>query len=215
MRLLILASVAAFPLFTWATTLPVVNPSFEVLPPGGLANPNPAGAYSFGPIPGWTCSNNSNCGQFQPTEGTFNTLDDGPTSAWVRQNSTIFQTIAGWVVQAGNEYTLSVDVGWRNDKGTNASVDLLINGIRYLATGPALVQGDWATYTVNYIGTAADAGSSITIELNATSMANNTQGNYDNVRLTDPAAVPEPALAGVVGAGVLALIGCGLRKRRC
>jgi hypothetical protein len=207
------------PLFGWASTftpITVVNPSFETLPSAGLTNPNgPCGVacfYSIGvAIPGWTSSDVSASGQFQPgtEEGNtayFNTLDDGITSAWSR-GATLSQTVDA-VVQVGTAYTLMVDLGWRLDRAFDASADLLVNGNRYMATGTVPVQGGWSTFTTTYVGLASDAGLPITIELNA----NGAQGNYDNVRLTDPILTPEPALAGAVGACLIGLAACLRRK---
>jgi hypothetical protein len=203
------------PVLSLASSITVVNPSFEIQPGTGLPFSDSTGSWSLGVnIPGWISSDPANSGEFQPvTQGApppFNSLDNGPTSAWVRQGTTLSQTV-GALVQLGAEYTLLVDVAWRNDKATNGTADLLINGNRYMATGPTLVRGDWTTLSATYVATSADVGAPITIELNANTYVWNTQGNFDNVRLDDP-AVPEPALGGVVGACFIGLI---LRRRAC
>lgn len=212
MRIVRFASILIFPTFIWATSLPVLNPSFEVLPASGLSVQNcGAGcAWSVGTnIPGWGTTDISNSGEFQPgtQDGNttyFSSLDDGLTSAWSR-SATIFQTVDA-VIQVGTAYTLMVDLGWRNDKSFDASADLLINGQRYFATGATPVQGFWSTFTVTYIGTSADAQLPITIELNASGR----QANFDNVRLFDP-PVPEPAYGAVVGICLVALAACRRR----
>lgn len=172
----------------WAAPIAVANPSFEALPPGGLDNACGGGcSFSQDTIPGWINTPFSglglNSGQFRP--GTdignttyFNTLSDGPTSAYT-SNGCIVQTVSS-LVQAGTTYTLLVDVGWRNDAGPTAFPRLLVNGFYYDPTG-APVQGGWATYTTTYVARPEDVGQPITICLGSVSF----QGNFDNVRLSD------------------------------
>jgi hypothetical protein len=199
---LVLLAGAAF-----ANVIPVTNPSFETLPPGGLPNNCGVGcAFSTTAIPGWTGGN----GQFQP--GTqagnftfFSALSDGITSAYT-SGPTISQTVTTTVVP-GVIYTLQVDLGWRNDMGAFASgADLLINGVLYVATGSTPVQGHWSTFTATYTGRPADAGDPITIQLVSTGTA---QSNFDNVRLANN--IPEP---GTTAALAIGLAGFYLLRRR-
>jgi hypothetical protein len=205
-----------FPIFAWANMITVVNPSFEILPDGGLSQLSGIdGSYSIDTaIPGWTSTDTSNSGQFQP--GTpdvyfnhyFDTLDDGITSAWSR-SATLSQPV-GPTVQAGITYILTVDLGYRNDLSFDGTAGLLINGNWYQATGTTPAQGYWSTYTATYTGTEADAGAPITIELSA----NGQQGNFDNVKLSDSDPVaPEPAFGGLVAACLIGLVGCRRRQR--
>lgn len=211
--LLIIFSVFLAATSALASPLTVANYSFETLPAGGL-NLGSCGAgcsYSQGAIPGWTLVGSG--GQFQPgnpgNTNYFDTLSDGPTSAY---NNTaggiISQTIAPQVV-FGEVYTLLVDIGYRKDAGFTGSADLLINGQKYTATGVP-TQGAFTTFTATYTGLLADVGQSITIELNS----NGAQGNFDNVRLdgtTPDGAAPEPAAFLLAGP---ALLGLAAWKRR-
>jgi hypothetical protein len=96
-----------------------------------------------------------------------------------------------------------VDIGHRNDYPATGIADLLINGVKYFATGTPAPAGNWSTYTATYTGTAADAGDSITVQLNASG----AQGDFDNVRLTDNLnSVPEPGFGVILGLGFVALI---------
>ena len=64
-----------------SSPIPVANFSFETLPSGGLPlSTAGGGAYSLGPIPGWTNSGMS--GQLQPGSDTayFNYIPDGITA---------------------------------------------------------------------------------------------------------------------------------------
>ena len=81
-----------------------------------------------------------------------------------------------------------------------------------LAAGTAPDLGKWSTFTLMYLGTAADAGATITIELkNSLGVVGNVthQGNFDNVQLS---AVPEPASFLLIGSALLALT--AFRRRR-
>lgn len=196
----------------YASPITVGNPSFEILPVGGLSGScNGTGCiYSVAAIPDW--SNSGQSGQFQPgtQDGNFiefTTLSDGITSAYTN-NGTISQTV-GATVQVGAIYTLSVGLGWRNDAPSFASsADLLIDGTQYFATGTA-VQGAFTTFTATYTGLAADANDSITIQLNN---SGGPQANFDNVQLSEVSA-PEPAFTGAVGIALFGLAAFRRRKR--
>jgi hypothetical protein len=120
------------------------------------------------------------------------------------------QTV-GSTVQLGFIYTLLVDIGWRHDTANAGVARLLINGSVYSGSFLGVPsQGNWTTESVTYVGTAADVGSAITIQLRSST----TQGNFDNVRLDATApesGVPEPALSSAVAA---ALLGLGVFARR-
>lgn len=200
-----------------ADVITVNNPSFETLPAAGLTlNCGPGcrfDAPGANSIPGWAGGD----GQFQPGAPGFttyfNTLaSDGSLTNGYSDGTTISQTVAP-TVQTGVVYTLLVDIGRRNDSfGTTfeGSVDLLINGVHYVATGASPNQGFWSTFTATYTGLAADSGKPITIEL----LSNGDQANFDNVRLSDnvtSGTVPEPRMAFWV---VMTVLGLGGLWRR-
>lgn len=169
--LLILMTTAAS-----ADPITVNNPSFEILPPGGLPIACGTGcSFSEAAIPDWT--NGGFSGQFIP--GTqvgnfsfFTTVPDEITVAY-SNSGTISQTV-GATVQAGVIYTLQVDLGWRNDlPAFVGTADLLVNGNQYFATGATPVQGNFSNFTATYTGLAADVGASITIQLNTPSVSPN------------------------------------------
>jgi hypothetical protein len=199
-----------------ASVISVSNNSFETLPAGGLPTAcGPSCFYSDNdPIPGWTATGEF-WGQFQPgtQDGNFtwfNSLSDGITIAFIGAAGNLSQTV-GATVQTGATYTLLVDLGQHNSQPFAATADLLIDGVRYFAVGSAPPVGGWSTYTATYVGLPQDAGSPITIELNAAG----SQGDFDNVRLsTDASAsgVPEPNYCVLAGAAILAI---GLRRRGC
>ena len=193
----------------FADVIAVNNPSFEILPAGGLPI---NGDYSVAPIPDWI--NGGSSGQFQPggPSGTvpnayYNTLSAGPTEAYTN-GGTISQTV-GATVEVGVTYSLLVDIGARLDDGFGGVADLLINGNQYFATGVENL-GGFATYTATYTGLAADAGDPITIQLSDPSFTG--QGDFDNVRLTT-ATVPEPESVALLGT-VVPLLGIVMWRRR-
>lgn len=172
----------------WSAPISVNNPSFEILRALGLPNSCGGGcSYSQDSIPGWLnnpfAGTGLSSGQFRPGTDTgnmtyFNSLSDGPTSAYTSIGC-IEQTVHV-AVQPGVTYTLLTDVGWRNDASPAGMPRLRVNGIYYDGGGTPVL-GGWAPFTTTYVGRVEDAGLPITICLNSVS----NQGNFDNVRLSD------------------------------
>jgi hypothetical protein len=185
-----------------ASPILVSNFSFENLPPGGLPTTCGAGcSFNDGLVQGWTLSGvSSNIGQFQPgapgNTTYFNTVPNGSTIAYT--NGGTISQIVGNVV-AGMLYTLQVDQGHQKGQNGTAVTNLVIGSTPVLATGIAPAAGNWSTYTAIYLGTSADAGKTITIQLSA----NGIQGDWDNVRLD--AVAPEPTTFLLLGAGLIGL----------
>jgi hypothetical protein len=205
-----------------AILLNVTNASFENLPGTGLMGCGVGCVYTQQVVPGWTFTGVPTPvgGQFQPGVQAgdfafFNSLSDGAVQGYVNNGAGLTQTITD-VVELGCTYTLLVDIGLRKDAGAFlATADLLINGVKYAATGTTPVAGGWSTFTANYVGLAQDAGKPITIELY--SVGSNSQGNFDNVRLSYvavAAATPEPASIIGLGLGLLAIGGLSRRWTR-
>ncbi len=206
-------AIAAAPAF--ASPIFVSNASFETLPVGGLAYTDCATncSYSIDAIPGWVTAGKA--GQWQPGSPAnaqyFTSLSDGPTSAFESTPGAIISQTVGPSVVVGQVYVLSVDLGFRLDSNIfPAWVDLLINGNRYVATGVAPAHGTFGTFIATYTGLLADAGQSITIELQAT----DSQANFDNVRLDEFAPAPEPASFLLLGSALL-VVACRRGVRGC
>jgi hypothetical protein len=193
--LLVLAFAAASAL-AQTTPITVANYDFSIVPAGGLTNscgiPN-CGNYSdftsvSDGIPGWTASGDlaagGGYGQFAPTAIVFNGYDGTTPTAF--SNGPTLNQIVGTTVVPGYTYTLTVDIGYRDDLfNFEGGADLLINGVAYDATGTKPAKGDFSAYTVTYTGLAADSGDPIEIQLTAPT----NEGNFSEVTLTQ--TVPE------------------------
>ncbi len=197
-----------------AAVIPVANASFETLPAGGLPFGGCGTGCSFSvndPVPGWNGS--GSFGQFQPGSASgnfayFNFVPNGLTVAYSNGGS-LSQTVAA-VAVPGVTYTLSVDVGFRKDVPDSGTVALIVgsNTITNPITSPPQGSGDWVTDTITYTATALDAGAPISIFLSTPT----TQGNWDNVSLSDDSTVvPEPLGLALLGTGLAAL---GILRRR-
>lgn len=192
------ASVAAFA----NINIFVNNASFETAPVGGFPNACAVGCqWSTAAISGWDSTAPS--GQHQwGTLGLlnpyFNSLSDGPTTAW-SNGGTISQRVAP-LAQAGVTYFLSVDLGKRKDGVLFlGKAKLYIDGNeRALATGTTPAVGTWNTWSLAYTATGADNGKAIDIVLDAIG----EQGDFDNVQLS---ATPEPSFYAVLTIGLSGL----------
>jgi hypothetical protein len=188
-RLGMLALLGLLALPAQAAPIPINNPSFEILPSGGLTNGCGAGcSYAEDFIPGWInipfLGLGLSSGQWRPGTDIGNTtyfdaLSDGPTSAYC-SNGSIEQTVTV-TVQAGLTYTLTADVGWRKDAGPTGLPRIEVNGVFYNAVAAPAVFGGWVPFTATYVARSEDIGSPITIHLSSVSF----QGNFDNVRFSD------------------------------
>jgi|SRR5208283_5221476 len=185
-----------------AQVITVNNPSFEILPDGGLPNLCGTGcSYSVSAIPDWT---ESGGGQFQPGSSSgnfayFNSVPDGVTVAY-SNGGTISQTVTP-TVQSGVTYTLTVYIGLRNDGYPfDGTADLMLGGTVCDATGTQPALGDWSLYTARCTGNSGNAGDPIVIQLNSSG----AQGDFDNVMLS-ASTTPEPASFLLFGTGLLGI----------
>jgi hypothetical protein len=209
------AALAAVAFGAQATSITVLNPSFETVPVGGF--PETGGCsgtgcqYNSGSIPDWTLSDPGDSGEWQPGNSTsfFNPpgAEDGTTVAYTNGGA-ISQTVTPLSV-AGETYTLTVWVGDRADVGTSGDfVDLVIGGTDYAAApvdGGSLTSGQWTEFQA--VAVASASGDTIGIQMGSSGV----QGDFDNVSLS--AVVPEPGTWALMLAGFAGL-GAMLRARR-
>jgi hypothetical protein len=202
----IVAALSTVSGFAWADNIVLNNSTFSTLPPGG-------GAYSLGAVPDWTESGSGYFGQLTFPVGTFFNSLPTPTVAFVTGG--MLSQDAG-AVQAGETYTLSVDVGTRLDEPNTASIALLVNGVTYAGSGTSPTPGNWSTYTATYTALAPDVGAQIYVEL----IGSGYEANFTDVQLTDNGgafssgddAVPEPSTLALALAGAAAVY-IGKRRR--
>jgi uncharacterized protein (TIGR03437 family) len=180
------------------TSITITNPGFETIPSNpawincaGNGGPGTGGAGCQdtlnGIVPGWTASNTTSIGLFQPGPNLF-TLPwpaaEGQTAAQV--NSGTLSQVVSATLQVSTLYTLQVDVGRRLDNqypSTPPTVQLFAgNTLIASATGAQPPLGGWTTWTGTYQSSASDplAGQPLKIVLGAIAV----QGDFDNVRLT-------------------------------
>ncbi len=183
----------------------VANSSFEILPTGGLSNwCGGTCEYSEGgAIPGWKTEGNAGQWIVGGYKGNPSAID-GDVLAWVNAGE-IYQTVGEAI--AGTTYTLQVDVMQRTDWPMTGVVQLEIGStVVATAVGVNAGPGTWSDWTATYTALAGDNGQPLTILLGSSG----GQGDFDNVRLTESYAAPEPAtwamlLAGFGAIGALAL----------
>ena len=183
---------------TAGTSITITNPGFETIPSNpqwincaGNGGPGTGGAGCQdtlnGIVPGWTASNTTSIGLFQPGPNLF-TLPlptaEGQTIAQVG-SGTLSQVLSA-TLQVSTLYTLQVDVGRRLDNlyPSPPPTALLFAGNTHIAsaTGAEPALGGWTTWTGTYQSSASDplAGQALKIVLGATGV----QGDFDNVRLS-------------------------------
>jgi uncharacterized protein (TIGR03437 family) len=181
-----------------STSITVNNSGFETLPanPAWISCAGTGGAGSGGAgcrdtldgnVPGWTASNSTSIGLFQPGPNYF-TLPlpaaEGQTTVQVN-SGTLAQTLST-SLQASTVYTLQVDVGRRLDNlyPSPPPTAQLFAGSTLIAsaTGAQPPLGGWTTWTGTYQSSASDplSGQPLKIVLGTTA----AQGNFDNVQLT-------------------------------
>ena len=218
MRLLISAFCAlAFCLVTTevrADSISILNASFETTSPLGTSCAGAGCAFNFGPVPDWTITGAT--GSFQPGTSTnyFNTaLPDGSIVAYTN-GGTLSQTLAGISLLPNATYTLSVDVGRRNDVvAANYSLNLLDGSTVFCTSGPtsnaSIAAGTFTDVTLTCTTGASVPAGLLGIELTG----DGRQIDFDNVQLSvtgGTVATPEPGallltLAGLLMSGLLFL----------
>lgn len=188
----VITVVGAFASWVHADSL-INNAAFSTLPSQGLNFSSPMGDYSVGAIPYWSESGTGGMGQWAPF-GEFNSLPDGSIIAF--SDGGIISQDVGPVV-ANTTYTVSVMIGVRLDQPVtdDGSAALLINGVRYYATGVTPTAGNWSKYTVTYTALPDDIGHIIALQLIGSGL-NGAQGDFADVQVD---ATPEPSSLLLVG----------------
>jgi hypothetical protein len=190
---------------SWAASIAVLNPSFE-LP--ALPAPPPAsnGVPQNWAVGGAAGDHYVGAGEFNPGFPT-----DGVQVGWANLGGSLSQVLATNLT-AGTPYLLRVDIGRRMDFNADASggyIQLIAGATNLgllLLDGAQPAPGNWAQYDLYYTSPYGDplAGQPLQIVLGS----NTTQTGFDNVRLD---IVPEPA---AVTLGVIGFMGLIAWRRR-
>jgi len=203
-RKILVAAMAATIVMTGpalAGSIPIVNYSFE----------SPAQGYGgyVGGATGWVANNS---GVWYPYSSQ---LSQGPTDglqvAWSNGGS-LSQTLTS-VLTANTQYTLNVDLLNRTDGLINISSTVeLLAGSNVLGSSTVTggIGGTNVLQTVSFFsGVSPYVGQNLGIAL----ISGGGQSDWDNVRLTSVAAVPEPESYAMMLAG-LGLLGFMVRRKK-
>jgi len=194
---------------TWADSVSIQNASFETTNSLSSTCAGTGCAYNFS-IPDWTIAGiNAAAGSFQPGSSSiyFNTaLPDGNIVAFINTGS-ISQTLTGVSLLANSVYTLSVDVGRRNDvTGATYSLNLLDGSNVFCTSGSSsngsIAAGTFADITLTCATGATVPGGFLGIELTG----DGRQINFDNVQLdvtTSTVPTPEPSVLALTFVGLI------------
>ena len=207
---------------TWADSISIQNASFETTNPLTIPCAGTGCAFNFS-LPDWTIAGiNAAAGSFQPGSNSlyFNTaVPDGSIVAFINTGS-ISQTLTGVSLLANSVYTLSVDVGRRNDvAGANYSLNLLDGSNVFCTSGSnsngSITAGTFTDITLTCTTGATVPGGFLGIELTG----DGRQIDFDNVQLdvtTSTVSTPEPGVLALTFVGLFmgGLLFMGSRRNR-
>jgi hypothetical protein len=233
------AGLAALGASAKANIVPVVDPHFDMFPPGQSAanffqvGCGPGCAFADKPVVGWTASGTFDTphgilsGQWQIGQAT-NAFNGPPIIAGTMTpeliverdiNATIWQVVTTTAL-AGVTYTLDVDLGF--DLGTRpdlASVYLIVGGHQSAAAIPlpsyGLTQaqmqgsGNWYDFQTSYTATSADAGDPIEILLSSLTGNATPTAWFADVRLVDSLSSVNPLATPEPATWAMMLLGFG------
>jgi hypothetical protein len=145
--------------------------------------------------------------------------DDASEQMVFSNGGSYLNQVLAAALAANTTYTLVVDIGDRTDTpfggaevrlGTGAGIGNNLLTATSSST-PAPADGNWATWTLEFVTgpAAAGLGQPLRIELHS----NGTQALFDNVRL-DAVTVPEPGTLVLFALGILSIVAARTTRRR-
>lgn len=192
----------AMPALSNATSVAIVNPSFE----GNALQP---ADYIVNMISGWIISSGE-AGTWYPASITYYPSVPNGVNIAYSNGGTISQTLTTALAN-DTTYTLNVEVGHRSDGYFNNYTIQLLAGPNVIASvinpidpGP----GNFGLATLSYTSAVNDANAGQLLGIRF--LTAGAQVNYDAVSLTT-SAVPVPAAVWFFGSGLIGLV--GLRRK--
>ncbi|MCC7199280.1 MAG: multicopper oxidase domain-containing protein [Gammaproteobacteria bacterium] len=169
-------------------SLPINDSSFE--------GTSAADGQAVTAILGWIESAPADSWTFDPSSSFTPVPTAGEQIAWSRRGAALSKVLPGIILQAGTNYTLSVDVGKGRSGTTNqvfagyrvqllAGTTVLAESLSPPAAAPA--NGTFQTVTLNYTAPASPPAGELSIVLASTDASSASSSNrtyFDNVRLS-------------------------------
>ncbi len=202
-----------------ADTIPIVNPSLEMLTP---ANTDQFNYFNQGTIDGWTQTHgDSNAAGVWRNSQAATTGERGMMMGYYTAGPTVVVQLLDHDIVAGDEFTLSFDLwSWEAGNGVQADLYYMDGTAQSFASEIFAVAGSGSGNVARYELTssafpAAAVGNKLGIMLTGYGTSDNAWSNMDSFEMSlipgEP-GIPEPATMSVLAIG--GVMGLLKRKRK-